>query len=100
MKNKKNILFISSGRADFFILEPLIKIIKEKIKKKKISAKVFFVSVGDINFLSNDKKVKKILNFSLNLKFNKLDLSNLFTNFSTYINQFYDSRALLRFMNW
>jgi UDP-hydrolysing UDP-N-acetyl-D-glucosamine 2-epimerase len=90
MKNKKNILFVSSGRADFFILEPLIKIIKENIKEKKISAKVFFVSVGDINFLNNDKKLKNILNYSLNLKFNKLDLSNLFTNFSLSINKFYD----------
>lgn len=83
MKIKK-ILFLTSGRGDYFLLSPLIKEIN-KLKKNKIC----FASIGDNKFVNDKNNLIKKIDFNLENSVNKVTPFKLIINLSLiYLNFF------------
>ena len=83
MKNKK-ILFLTSGRGDYFLLAPLVDELK-KLRKNKI----YFASIGDNHFIKNKRNLINKIDFNLEKSENKVTPIKLILNLSSiYLNFF------------
>tara|TARA_A100001011_G_C14273983_1_gene828287 strand:- start:556 stop:1665 length:1110 start_codon:yes stop_codon:yes gene_type:complete len=83
MKNKK-IIFLTSGRGDYFLLSPLVSEIKN-LKNNKI----YFASIGDSYFKKNKEDFINKIDFNLEKSKNKVTPIKLILNLSLiYLNFF------------